>query len=218
MTVIAENAGTQHERTLGITSCLLAELERLHSESGGHPDETVFGVKCDFTSSWEGAVRQAGLTDIRFHDLRHCFVSRLVAHGMSAAAVVHQDARASLRNVEHLANLLCRMTDSEWYEAESQGGVLTQEAQKKRLIQLRNSSEQLQWLLTLRKTSERLSLRARVHKSLALIDVSFAARQCALVRAGQLYKEASDLDVAEEKNATIIAPLTGWRVNGCSSR
>jgi hypothetical protein len=137
---------------------------------------------------------------------------------MSAAAVVHQDARASLRNVEHLANLLCRMTDSEWYEAESQGGVLTQEAQKKRLIQLRNSSEQLQWLLTLRKTSERLSLRARVHKSLALIDVSFAARQCALVRAGQLYKEASDLDVAEEKNATIIAPLTGWRVNGCSSR
>lgn len=59
-------------------------------------------------------------------------------------AVVHQDARASLRNVEHLANLLCQMTDREWYEAESQGGVLTQEAQQKRLIQLRNSSAQLQ--------------------------------------------------------------------------
>jgi hypothetical protein len=51
-----------------------------------------------------------------------------------------------------------------------------------------------------------------------LIEVSSAAQQRALVRAGQLYKEASDLDVAEEKNATITPPLTGWHVNGCSSR
>jgi integrase len=53
-------------------------------------------VKCDFTSSWEGAVRQAGLTDIRFHDLRHCFVSRLVAYGMSAAEIMRLSGHSTL--------------------------------------------------------------------------------------------------------------------------
>jgi pimeloyl-ACP methyl ester carboxylesterase len=112
------------------------------------------------------------------------------------AAVAHSDARASLLSIERLANLLCRMVDDGWYEAEAKGGVLQADKQQKQLAQLAKANGRLQWLISMfAKTAERVSLHARVHKSLALIETSPVRSRRALVTASNLYREASELGV-----------------------
>ncbi len=104
ITVIAENAKTARERTVGITSRLLVELTRLHAESGGRPDDLVFGLANTFKKAWMNAVKAAGLTDARFHDLRHCFVSRLVAQGLSIAEIMRLSGHSTLAAFAVYAN------------------------------------------------------------------------------------------------------------------
>jgi integrase len=59
----------------------------------------------DFTEAWEGARRRAGLDDLRFHDLRHEAVSRLVEAGLSdqeVAAISGHKSMQMLRRYTHL--------------------------------------------------------------------------------------------------------------------
>jgi pimeloyl-ACP methyl ester carboxylesterase/tetratricopeptide (TPR) repeat protein len=107
------------------------------------------------------------------------------------------DKQASLRNIEELANLHCRVVDRQWYAAEAAGGVLEAKQQKEMLQRLTMASERLEWLIEkFARTVERLSLQARVQKSLALIETSQTASARALQRARALYHQASDLSAA----------------------
>ena len=75
----AFNTKTMRERQVAMTSRLLQELFQLWQNSSRNPDELVFGIT---TSSKKGFVRvreQAGLPDLRFHDLRHTHATRLVS-------------------------------------------------------------------------------------------------------------------------------------------
>ncbi|NOT59296.1 MAG: CHAT domain-containing protein, partial [Acidobacteria bacterium] len=126
------------------------------------------------------------------------------------AVVSRADKQASLRNVERLANLHCRVVDRQWYEAEAAGGVLEKKQQEKMLQQLTTASDRLQWLIEkFAATVERVSLQARVHKSLALIETNQAAGKRALQRAQKLYQQASDLSV-ELKQTRDNYPTFNW--------
>jgi integrase len=69
--------------------------------------------------AWERVVRAAGLTDFRFHDLRHCFASALLSAGGTlpelAAALGHRTlamvARYAHLEKAHAADLVARVAE-----------------------------------------------------------------------------------------------------------
>lgn len=73
--------------------------------------EYVFGTvdgKADWTlfrKPFEAAVRKAGLTDMHFHDLRHCFASDLVMKGVDLKTVSELLGHASTQMTERYSHL-----------------------------------------------------------------------------------------------------------------
>ena len=84
ITIRAFNTKTMRERRIGMTERLIAELECL---SGYQNGDLVFGIKTHCQHSFDKAKRQAGLSDLRFHDLRHTHATRLVGAQMPLAEV-----------------------------------------------------------------------------------------------------------------------------------
>ncbi len=84
ITIRAFNTKTMRERRIGMTERLIAELECL---SGYQNGDLVFGIKTHCQHSFDKAKRKAGLSDLRFHDLRHTHATRLVGAQMPLAEV-----------------------------------------------------------------------------------------------------------------------------------
>jgi integrase len=72
----------------------------------------------DLRHAWQQAVRQAGLEDFRFHDLRHCCASYLAMHGASLVEIAEVLGHKTLQMVKryahlaeaHTAQVVARMT------------------------------------------------------------------------------------------------------------
>lgn len=83
----------------------LAKVRRLDTPLvfyGTRPDKPM-----DLKKPWEAAVRQAGLEDFRFHDLRHTAASYLAMNGattMEIAAVLGHKTLQMVKRYSHLAN------------------------------------------------------------------------------------------------------------------
>lgn len=82
--VQAMNTKILRSRPLPISSRLLAELESLPNRG---KVQRVFGITDTVKRSFGTAKRVAGITDLKFHDLRHTFATRLVQAGMPLAEV-----------------------------------------------------------------------------------------------------------------------------------
>lgn len=80
----ALNTKTLRARSLPVSARLLAELEKLPQRD---PATRVFGVTDTVKRSWATAKRIAGITDLKFHDLRHTCATRLVQGGLPIAEV-----------------------------------------------------------------------------------------------------------------------------------
>lgn len=59
----------------------------------------------EIKSSYQRARKLAGLEDVRFHDLRHTFASRLVQGGVPLYEVMHLTGHKSLTMVQRYAHL-----------------------------------------------------------------------------------------------------------------
>jgi integrase len=77
--VIAFNTKTARERQLAMTERLARELDRLWDESTKDPDTLVFGIKDNIKKAFTAARSEAGIPDVRLHDLRHTHATRLIA-------------------------------------------------------------------------------------------------------------------------------------------
>lgn len=80
----ALNTKTLRSRSVAISTRLLDVLQNLPNRD---PSTRVFGVTDTVKRSWATAKRVAGITDLKFHDLRHTCATRLVQAGMPIAEV-----------------------------------------------------------------------------------------------------------------------------------
>jgi integrase len=62
-------------------------------------------LSLNFKRYWQPAVEAAGLTNFRFHDLRHTFASRLVARGVSSYIVQHAGGWRTASMMQRYAHL-----------------------------------------------------------------------------------------------------------------
>jgi integrase len=85
--LIAFNTKTATERTVALTTRLRHELERLKAEAPDDQRMRVFGILTNVKSAFTGARSDAGLADLRFHDLRHSAATRLVGAHIPLAEV-----------------------------------------------------------------------------------------------------------------------------------
>jgi integrase len=98
---------TWEGRTIGITSRLRAELQRLWEQGTGNIDELMFGLKDNFKRSFATACRLAAIENLHFHDLRHTSTTRMIQSGMEPMEVMkitgHRQMSTFLRylNVDH---------------------------------------------------------------------------------------------------------------------
>jgi integrase len=90
----ALNTKTIRERDGGMSKRLFSELERMWNQSNKEPEDKVFvwsKTKADKymnpKKSFDTARQLAGLTDVRFHDLRHTHGSRLAARGLPISEI-----------------------------------------------------------------------------------------------------------------------------------
>lgn len=76
--VVEFHTKTLQARRVPMTTRLRSELERLWEASPKDAECLVFGVETNVKRSFASARKAAGLTDVRFHDLRHTAATRLV--------------------------------------------------------------------------------------------------------------------------------------------
>jgi integrase len=74
----AFNTKTMKERQVSMTARLARELETLWEQSPKDERQRVFGIVNNVKRSFTTARNAAGLSDVRFHDLRHTHATRLV--------------------------------------------------------------------------------------------------------------------------------------------
>lgn len=101
--VIATNAKTNRPRVIDLEPITIAELGRLAEKSGAMHGELVFGIKSNFTRAWNSALKEAEITEARFHDLRATAITHWLLRGMQVAFAMqrsgHADPRIFMRYV-----------------------------------------------------------------------------------------------------------------------
>jgi integrase len=88
ITIRAMNSKTARKRTIGITPRLQEELEKLWQSGTKNPDELVFGLTHTIKTAWKSICEDAKITGLRFHDLRHTAITRMVQTKQPSAAIM----------------------------------------------------------------------------------------------------------------------------------
>lgn len=91
ITVKAANSKTEQKRVVWMTQRTRNELVALWQLQGDNASSRIFGLE-HYTSSvkkaWKSVCELASITDLRFHDLRHTFVTRSISAGINASEVM----------------------------------------------------------------------------------------------------------------------------------
>ncbi len=73
------NTKTNEARDIAMTDRVHDELKQVYDNSLQRATDSVFGIKSNIKNGWASACKAAEIEGLRLHDLRHSFVSRLVA-------------------------------------------------------------------------------------------------------------------------------------------
>ena len=82
ITVTAMNSKTAKAREIGMTPRVRELFENRWNQSPKDENELVFGIKDNFKNGFNNACNDANITDLRFHDLRHTAITRMVNAGL----------------------------------------------------------------------------------------------------------------------------------------
>jgi integrase len=101
--VRAFNTKIMRERQVAMSRRLARELAIIVEKLPAGTDVPVFGIMDDFKKAFYAARKIAGLPELRFHDLRHTYATRLVARHLPLAEVGrvlgHTQANTTFRYV-----------------------------------------------------------------------------------------------------------------------
>ena len=84
----AFNTKTARARAVAMTSRLESELKQLYENAPKDPEGLVFGIKDNFKNGFAADCKEAKIEGLRFHDLRHTAITRMVEAGMQPAEVM----------------------------------------------------------------------------------------------------------------------------------
>jgi integrase len=98
----AMNTKTLRSRSIAITFRLLEELLILPNRDSS---TRVFGITDTVKRSWATAKRIAGISDLRFHDLRHTCATRLVQGGLPIAEIARVLGHSNITTTFRYANV-----------------------------------------------------------------------------------------------------------------
>ena len=73
--------------------------------SDGTKTAAVRKMRTDSNKAWKGALKRAGISNFRFHDLRHTWASWLVQSGVSLLALKEMGGWETLEMVQRYAHL-----------------------------------------------------------------------------------------------------------------
>lgn len=105
ITIRATNSKTEKMRKIGMTSRSKDELLSLWNQSPQNIEELVFGIKDSFKKAWGSAVREAGIKDLHFHDLRHTATTRLIRAGVPNAEAMEVTGHSQPKTFQRYVNL-----------------------------------------------------------------------------------------------------------------
>lgn len=95
---------TGKPRSVAMTDRVHAELLSLWIASPQQSDALVFGIKTNVKSAWASACKASGIEGLRFHDLRHTFVSRLIAAGVQHTEAMKLSGHQTLAMLNRYLN------------------------------------------------------------------------------------------------------------------
>lgn len=95
---------TNKARQVAMTDRVHDELQQLWTDSTQQLDASVFGIALTIETGWKAACKAAGITGLNFHDLRHTFVSRLIAAGVHHAEAMKLSGHQTLAMLNRYLN------------------------------------------------------------------------------------------------------------------
>ena len=104
ITLRAITTKTERARTIALTDRLQREFEDLWRHSIERQDELVFGVTTNIKNGFTSACKRARITGLRFHDLRHDFISKIIAAGIGPADALKISGHSSLSSLSRYHN------------------------------------------------------------------------------------------------------------------
>jgi integrase len=112
--VRAENAKTMKARAVPVTPRLRLELEKVLAQIPDEPGQRVFHLT-SVKHSFGTVCRAAGISEFRFHDLRHTGITRLIGAGVPAPEVMkisgHSQVNTFLRYLNPTGEAMKRAAD-----------------------------------------------------------------------------------------------------------
>lgn len=88
LTIRAENAKTARPRIIGMTPRLYDELSTLWQGSSLDAHDQIFGLSYTIKTGWKSICNEAGIEGLRFHDLRHTAITRMVQTRQPSAVIM----------------------------------------------------------------------------------------------------------------------------------
>lgn len=100
----AHNTKTQTERIVGVTPRVGEELTRLWDLSPHDPQGLIFGISSTIKKSFGAACQDAGIDGLRFHDLRHTAITRMVNEGLPSAEIMKTSGHTQMTTFQRYVN------------------------------------------------------------------------------------------------------------------
>ena len=115
ITIIASNSKTLKAREVGMTDRICNEMNRLWKHSPKDKNELVFGITDNFKKSFSSACKDAQIEQLRFHDLRHTAITRMIQAGLAPMEIMkisgHTQMNTFARYVNPDTNAVQRIAD-----------------------------------------------------------------------------------------------------------
>lgn len=99
------NCKTARARTVGMTTRVADELQRLWANSRQDVSSLVFGVCVTVRTSFAKACEAATVQDFHLHDCRHTAITRMISAGLPPVEVMRVSGHMTLSCFYRYANL-----------------------------------------------------------------------------------------------------------------